>query len=374
MARKRRPQGSGSVRQLTSRRWQARYRDGDQLKSAPVTFDTRLDAEAWLADYADGVAVAPVKRDDPTLRAYSEGWLAGRDLKPRTRSLYQDLLEGLVLPELGGLRLSRITPTRVRAWHVALGSGQPTQRAHAYSLLRTIMGTAVADDLLNANPCRIRGAGTARKIVESRPATLTELQAITDHVPERYRAMILLAAWCGLRFGELTELRRSDMDIDLGVLRIRRAVVRVNGEVIVGDPKSAAGRRDVAIPPHVRPDLQLHLRRHVGPDPDALLFPARGGGHMAPSALYRVFYPAREAAGRPDLRWHDLRHTGATLAASTGATLAELMARLGHSTVEAAMRYQHAASERDQAIASSLSDLATGKVIPLVHRRPSRAG
>ena len=78
-----------------------------------------------------------------------------------------------------------------------------------------------------------------------------------------------------------------------------------------------------------------------------------------PSSLYAVYHPAREAAGRPDLRFHDLRHTGAVLAAATGATLAELMARLGHSTVAAAMRYQHAAADRDKAIAEALSKLAT---------------
>ena len=84
-----------------------------------------------------------------------------------------------------------------------------------------------------------------------------------------------------------------------------------------------------------------------------------------PSTLNGVFYPAREAAGRPDLRFHDLRHTGATLAAATGATLAELMARLGHSRPGAAMRYQHAAAERDKIIAEALSKLANGTVTPI---------
>ncbi|MEO8329596.1 MAG: tyrosine-type recombinase/integrase, partial [Candidatus Nanopelagicales bacterium] len=75
--------------------------------------------------------------------------------------------------------------------------------------------------------------------------------------------------------------------------------------------------------------------------------------------LYKSWYPARHVAGRDDLRFHDLRHTGAVLAASTGATLAELMARLGHATPAMAMRYQHAAGERDREIAAQLSQLAT---------------
>ena len=103
--------------------------------------------------------------------------------------------------------------------------------------------------------------------------------------------------------------------------------------------------------------VKAHLAsQYVGRKADALLFPAaHTGGHMQPSALYRHWYKARTAAGREDLRWHDLRHSGAVLAAQTGATLAELMARLGHSTPQAAMRYQHAAQGRDQVIAAALS-------------------
>lgn len=94
---------------------------------------------------------------------------------------------------------------------------------------------------------------------------------------------------------------------------------------------------------------------------DALVFPASDGvTNLAPSTVHRVFYPAREAAGRTDLRWHDLRHTGAVLAAQTGATLAELMNRLGHSTPQAALRYQHAAAGRDAQVAAALSKMADG--------------
>jgi integrase len=127
----------------------------------------------------------------------------------------------------------------------------------------------------------------------------------------------------------------------------------------VTTPKSDAGIRDVAIPPHLLPAIEQHLAKHVGPEKDALLFPAAHGGHMAPATLYRRFYAARDAAGRTDLRFHDLRHSGAVLAAATGATLAELMGRLGHSTPAAALRYQHVAGGRDKQIAALLSELAT---------------
>ena len=241
-----------------------------------------------------------------------------------------------------------------------MGEGTPTARAHAYGLLRTILADAVQRRLIDYNPCHLRGAGNVKRARRIEPATLPELAALTEAMPERYRLMVLLAAWCGLRFGELTELRRRDIDLTHRVVKIRRAVVRVDGEFIVGTPKSDAGVRDVSIPPHLLPLVKAHLADNITGGRDGLLFPAAGdpSRHLAPSSLYRVFYKAREAAGRPDLRFHDLRHTGAVLAASTGATLAELMARLGHSTAGAALVYQHAAQDRDRVIAEALSGLA----------------
>lgn len=182
--------------------------------------------------------------------------------------------------------------------------------------------------------------------------------------------MVLLAAWCAPRFSELTELRRPDLSIVLdtngkptsGVLHISRAVVWPEPDrAVVKENKTEAGLRDVSIPPHILVPLLDHLDKWAAPGPDGLLFPAVESPekHMKHGALYKVYRRARKAAGRPDLRWHDLRHTGATLAAQTGATLAELMNRLGHSDVKAALIYQHAAADRDAEIARRLSEMAT---------------
>ncbi len=119
--------------------------------------------------------------------------------------------------------------------------------------------------------------------------------------------------------------------------------------------------RDVAVPPHIIPQIEDHLSKFVGSKRDSLIFAAANGGHLQPSTVQRHWYKARKAAGREDLRWHDLRHSGAVLAAATGASLAELMARLGHSTPAAAMRYQHAAQGRDREIAALLSKLANNR-------------
>jgi integrase len=367
----------GQIRKLPSGRYQARYTGPDGGRhSSPTTYEDKDAATVWLTRERrlteDAATWEPPKqrlaksRDRLTFGAYAEAWLGsrttkGRPLAHRTHAHYRALLDQHILPTFKDEPLSRITPEAVDQWYALVALGKPTLRAHAYSLLRTILGTAVDRRLIpNANPAKVRGGGTSARVKKVKPATLQELETLVAALPARYRLMALLASWCALRFGELAEIRRDDVNARTGVLHIRRQVVRADGKTLVTSPKSDAGSRDVAIPPHLLPLVREHLLQHTGPGKKGLLFPASGGGHMQPSALYRVYYPAREAAGRPDLRWHDLRHTGATLAAQTGATLAELMGRLGHSTPAAALRYQHAALGRDQEIAAKLSAMAEG--------------
>ncbi|MDQ2755496.1 MAG: site-specific integrase [Actinomycetota bacterium] len=219
------------------------------------------------------------------------------------------------------------------------------------------------------NPCAIRGAGVLRRRREIRPASIPELADLVEATPDRLRAAVVLASWCGLRFGEVFELRRGDVDLETGTVHIRRAVVRIDRQEVVGRPKSEAGVRAVAVPPHVQPSLEDHLEHHVGRARGALLFTTPSGEYWTHGNFYKsAWIPARAAAHRPDLRFHDLRHTSAVLAAQSGATLAELMARLGHSTSAAAMRYQHAAAGRDAEIAAALSRMAVADVVPLARR------
>jgi integrase len=375
MAKRTRRRPFGSVRKLPSGRYQARYNGPDgrgytarDSGGRALTFTGKSAADAWLAgvhaDIQRGQWVspdAPRAGEPPTLREYADAWLRERDLADRTRDHYGQSLRDHVYPTFGAVQVTAITPAAVRVWHAGLAARTgPTARAHAYSLLRTILNTAVADDVIPANPCRVRAGGAAKRASRTEPATLAELETIAEHTPERYRLMVLLAAWCALRFGELAALRRCDVDVAAGVVRVRRGVVYLpsTGRQAKA-PKSAAGTRTVAIPPHLLPVVREHLRQHVPASRDGLLFAAKHGGYLAPASAFRWYYPARRAAGRPDLRFHDLRHTGAVLAAATGATLAELMARLGHSSPSAAMRYQHAAKDRDAAIAAALSELAT---------------
>lgn len=368
---KREKRGFGNIRKLPSGRYQVRFTDpdGNYIK-APKTFAAKVDAEAWLTDRRreiDAKLWNPASVAQPekvTFGAYAATWLAGRQvagrpIKARTREHYQAILDDHLLETFRNRQLASITPKDVREWYAATLADRPTMRSHAYSLLRTIMGSAVADELIDANPCRITGAGRAKRVHKIRPASVDELATVTAAMPERLQLMVTLASWCALRFGETVELRRGDVDLSDEVIRIRRAAVRTNGGTFdITTPKSDAGVRDVAIPPHIIPQIESHLSKFVGRKRDSLIFANETGGHLQPSTLYRHWYRARDTAGRGDLRWHDLRHSGAVLAAATGASLAELMARLGHSTPQAAMRYQHAAQGRDRQIAALLSKIA----------------
>ena len=114
-------------------------------------------------------------------------------------------------------QLGAIRPADVRDWHAGALVDRPTMRSHAYSLLRTIMASAVNDELIDANPARIVGAGRTTRVHKIRPASIEELGVLTEAMPERLRLMVTLASWCALRFGETIELRRGDVDLSAEV-------------------------------------------------------------------------------------------------------------------------------------------------------------
>lgn len=367
----------GNVRKLKSGKFQARYTgpDGRMYSARTVggwtsTFDTKGRAEAALSKEHTAIqegtwAPPPARGKAPagpkTVRAYADDWVTTRPIEESTREHYRRLLNAHIYPTFADVAVVDVEPEMVRNWHARLAPGKHTVRAHAYSLFKTIMTTAVDDGIRADNPCRVRGASYARRARPIRPVEPEELDIIVASMPARYRLMVLLATWCAFRFGELAEMRRGDVDVKAGVIRVRRGVARLPGRAIVKGPKSEAGKRDVHIPPHLIPAVKEHLRAHVAIHREALLWPAASdpNKHLHPMTLKASFFPARERAGRPDLRFHDLRHSGAVLAAQIpGTTVKDLMARLGHSTPSAALRYQHTAAKRDKGIAEALSKMA----------------
>lgn len=361
MANKRRQ--FGRVRKLPSGRYQARYVGPDgQLRPAPETFRTKKDADDWLADKQTEMRRGDWHDPDAgkvPFGPYAAAWIRERELTTTTRQLYGSLLRHHLDPDFGAVGVAEISPPLVRRWRadkLAAGTG-PTTVAKAYALLRAILGTAVADLMIRRNPCTIKGAGTVH--TPERPtATVQEVYDIADAIQPRYRALVLLAGFLGLRWGELIGLHRRDVDLDHGAVRVRRAVAELNnGQREIKAPKSAAGKRTVSIPAAIIPDIREHLKRYAEPGADGRVFVGAKGATPRRNHFNGLWRKACGDAGVKGLHFHDLRHTGNTLAASTGASTRELMARMGHSTARAALIYQHASAERDRLIADAVSGL-----------------
>jgi integrase len=331
------------------------------------TFRTRKEAERCAstveADQHRGAWIDP-RAGRITFAEYAERWMdQHKDRhRPRTRDLYAGLLRNHIEPTFADVPVSRITTAAVREWHadkLAHGSA-PSIAAKSYRLLRTILATAVEDDLLARNPCTIKGAGVERP-AERPVASPEQVWALADAVGPRYRALILLATYGSLRLGECAALRRRHVDLLHKPVRIEAQRQQLDsGKAWEGPPKSEAGKRTVALPTFLAAEIEKHLDAHTDPEPNAYVFTSPHGAPLDRNNWNKRF---RQAAAQMDglpagFRFHDLRGTGATLAAQAGASLRELMSRLGHASPRAALIYQHGTSERDQTIAAALDRLA----------------
>jgi len=388
--------GVGSVRKLPSGRWQARVTGPDLMRhNAPTTFTTKRDAEAWIVTESKRMedvdtwqpaqarlAAAAAERaraeaERILFADYAKHFLRtrttkGKPLAQSTILRHQSTLKGHVLPAFGDLDLDSITPQRVLKWWEALPES-PKIRREAYSLAKAIMSEAVSVHGPipgHMNPFAIRGAGSGQSPKREETVSSEELRTILATMRPEWRCAVLLATWCGLRYGEIAELRRSDVDLTRRVIHVRRALALAGRkERHVKRPKSEAGNRNQRIPTSIVPDLKEHLAS-IMTGRDGLLFPNRTGGHLNPSVFYGKakgggkpspgsWMAARAAAGRNDLHFHDLRATGATLMAQNGATVAEVQAWLGDSTPTAALRYVRATDSRMDTLTGRLSELAS---------------
>jgi integrase len=361
-----RTSGFGHVDRLPSGKWRARY-TGPDGKRRSSTFGTKTDARAWLATaQADLVrrqwrAPEAGKR---TVGAFAADYLARPDLREGTRDIYATTWRLHLADTWADVPVADVSAARVRQWHeAAQASVKPTALAHAYRLLRSLLNVAVRDEVLATNPCRLRSASTPKPARPSRSLTVDEVRALAAAVPARYGCMVLVLAFGGLRFGEATALRRCDVAADGTTVRVERSARNVGGQWIVGPPKSEAGRRTVALPGSVAAALVEHLATYVPARDDALVFGTSTGNFLARSSWSQTWGRAVKACDLPPVRPHELRHTGATLAAHAGATTAELMGRLGHASPAAALVYQHATSARDSEIARALDALTTGGTV-----------
>jgi integrase len=359
----------GNVRKLPSGRWQARYHGPDgQRRSAPHTFDSKSAALRWLrlteSELVRGEWTDP-DRARVHLLDYAEQWIRERPgLRPRTVELYRWLLSKHIAPALGGVELGKLSTALVRRWRAELLAAGVSESitAKCYRLLRAVLNTAANEDrIIRANPCRVRGAD--RENPAERPAlTVAQVYGLADLMPHpRYRLIVLLAAFCSLRWGEVSALRRCDVAEDGSWVRISVAHTEVADRgIVVGPPKSRAGLRTIVVPGAIRAELVKHLHERVGRVPAALVFTGEQG-----RAIRRSNFSQRvkwtevvQKIGMKGLHFHDLRNAGNVWAAQTKVSTRDLMARMGHDDMRAALIYQRATQEAAERIAQGLSDLA----------------
>jgi integrase len=354
----------GSLRRLPSGRWQARYRDAaGKSHPAPQTFATRPQAARFLAQVETDLARG--EWTDPRAGRVSFAEWAGRwqatttILRPNTRTLHGYLLRRFLLPAFADTALADLDLMAVRSWLAGLEGAavSPNTVAKAYRLLARILDTAVEAGLIVRNPCSVKGAATERA-AEMRVATVTQVAALAQAIHPRFQALVLVAAYAGLRWGELVGLRVKRVDLLHQRITVAEQVTEIDGHFTWGPPKTEAGRRTVTLPAVAAAALAEHLATYSQPGPDGLVFTSAEGGLLRRSNFQRrVWRPATRAAGVAGLRFHDLRHTSATLSIAAGASTRELMARMGHSSSAAALRYQHVLAGRDAAIAAALDEL-----------------
>ncbi|MDR2930459.1 MAG: site-specific integrase [Propionibacteriaceae bacterium] len=326
-----------------------------------------------------------------TLAEYAARWLTRRTpkLKPRTLSDFRGYLDRLIIPNLGHMEVKTITRAVIEQWYDRIGvsaiTSQPVPRlqSQTYALLRTIMKAAVQDEIIDKTPCMIEGGASPAPKRGVTVLTAVEATALADCMPDkRLRLAVLLGARCAMREGEILALRRSDIHINTthperSTIAISRGVVWVHGQVIESTPKTDSSVRTMPIPPPIYPEVVHHLATYAQWGTDGLLFPSTIGGITHNRVLGKAWHRARLAVGRPEFHFHDLRGTGATWLLESGASVAEVMTWLGHTTVTAAMRYWQASSQARQitlaaslpALAPTVAPTTTATVVNLNERR-----
>lgn len=354
----------GTTRTLPSGKVQAAYMHQGQRHNAPSTFADKEAAERYLRkiqdQIADGEWVAPTKGKNgqivaantsgaPMLRDYAATWLdrrrvKGQPLKVRTREQYQMFLDIEILPFLD-MPIDQITRPLVRAWHDRPGT-KVHMRAGSYILLASILRSALTeDDLITETPCTIRGAGSPPRAKEKDPLTREQIEALMAASGERYRALVAVLGFCGLRFGEAAALKVADVDLKARTMRVRSTAVRAKaGMIDQGRTKTMAGERTIGIATWLVPVLEAHIAAH---STGGLVFPAKKGGLMGQSTFMQVLpFAAKQAGIEVHVHPHLLRHSAATLfAQAPGCTPTKLMRFLGHTTAAQALHYTHASEE-----------------------------
>ncbi len=314
----------------------------------------------------------PVYGSRDTLASYLEVWLSthvAMNLRPTTADTYARLVRLHIIPHLGDVRLSDLTPSRLQVWLAQLSSaGSPTGRilsprtvTYAMAVLRAALNDAVRLGVLERNPFqRVRAPRPRPRIVES--FSLEQVRRL-ESVEHRLSPLFNFLWQTGLRIGEALALRWDDVDLDRSSLRIRRSAAEVSGKMIVGPPKTIAGMREIALTPQTSALLRTQLASLIsdGLANSSLVFPSRTGTMLSRRNVTRAWAGTRKKAALPPLGLHALRHTNASLQLQAGVGIREIAAHLGHESPALTARvYAHVLEDTKRQAARRLGDLLAG--------------
>lgn len=402
----------GTIYQARSGRYVARYphpyepytaNGSPNRVTAPSSFRTRAEAQSWLSavqtDISRGLWKSPeqleaereaAKRaaliEARTFGPYAVDWLAARRLTPATHTGYEANLRVHLMPQWGETPIRDITTPAVRAWLAVLAPSRPGARKKAFELFRTILNSAVDDEIIAVNPCKRNMLNTvaaatspdapSKRQRKPRALTIDQLKTAAANVPAYMRALVLLSGMVGLRAGEARALRGRHL-IDRGrhglFLQIEEAYTGQGSKLKRGTPKTDKSVRDVPVPPALADDIRVAAQTA---GPDGLLFPGIAGpSHVIPLSTYQN--ALRRLERKTDIGYltpHDLRHTASSLLQASGVSQQVTADMLGHTKTVMTQIYTHTHPEQLQAAVAALSTVYDGvpaDVTSLDQRRAS---
>lgn len=394
----------GSIRKLPSGRYQARYPappDGVSTP-APTTFTTKKGAAAYLADVqsdiergrwksreqiaAEEAEVAVSRAQRLTVAGLADVWMETIP-SDNHRTLSASRVRRFINPELGDIKVDELTRERCEQWYQAMETrlcpDAPTQRTRTYAALHAMLKLAAHRDLIAMNPLRIKGLLADTPLREPQTVPPDEVDKLAAAMPPSLSMAVQIAAWCGLRMGEVLGLQLGDLGVDPSTpvplapvlrIRIRRHVVQGRGTgsmTVVSGSKATGKTESVTVPPHLHQALWEHAESYGRKVEPQWLFPGSRTLDLpcGPATLDRRWRQAREKCDLEQYVFHDLRRTSSTAAALAGATVGELKQRLRHKTSAAAERYIVAAKGADAELAHRISQRVANphRVLPRVN-------
>ena len=346
-------------------RWRARWRNPDG-SSRELRFGTRADAERYLerlgADQQRGEYVDP-RLGRTRFRDHLSEWAAGRvHLRSSTKATQDSLLANHVIPALGHLEIASIEPSRVQALISAMrasGYSPSTIRA-VHALLLAALEAAVDNRLISRNPAAHIDLPSL-EYADKRFLTPVDIAGLADAISPRWRAMVFVAAYTGLRWGEVAALRTGSVNLLSRTLEVSATLNEVRGKIVMGPPKTRRSRRRLSLPRFLCDELEHHLAT-FGVGQESLIFTNTEGGPLRRNAWRRrVWKPGVDASVGEPMTFHDLRHSHAAILIKQGVHPKVIQERLGHASIRTTLdTYGHLFEGLDEAAAEALDSAARG--------------